>query len=270
MTDSELLDLMIAASLKAGDIIMDIYSRPFDAIQKTDGSPVTVADTAAETAILDMLADTGLACLAEESVSAGRIPELSGRYFVIDPLDGTKEFLNRNGEFTVNIALVDDHHPVMGVVYAPAINQLFTGGPDGAREFAVAESKPVDGKPIHAHGATTMHIVGSRSHGREHMDELCHALGVEGDVTVGSSLKFCLVARGDAQLYPRLGPTCEWDTAAGQAVLEAAGGSVLAIEGAPLSYGKGGGKFLNPYFAAASSLELAKKLCAEMQKLVAA
>jgi 3'(2'),5'-bisphosphate nucleotidase len=257
---------MTSAALRAGAIIMGVYSKPFEAERKRDGSPVTEADTAAEASILHDLGRTGLPCLAEESVAAGRIPELGDRYFVIDPLDGTKEFLHRNGEFTVNIALVEAGRPVLGVVYAPDRGLLFTGSPEGALECTVTEGTPDQSHPITARSGG-MRIVGSRSHGREQMAELCRVLGVEADVTVGSSLKFCLVARGDAQLYPRLGPTCEWDTAAGQAVLGAAGGAVLALDGSPLAYGKTEDGFLNPNFAAASSLELARKLCAQMVKL---
>ncbi len=267
MTD-RLLDLMVNAALEAGAAIMEVYASPFGSVEKSDGSPVTLADEHAEKIILNGLAETGLPVLAEESAAAGNIPELGDRFFVVDPLDGTKEFIKRNGQFTVNIALVDKGRPVTGVVYAPALDQLFSGGPDGAYEFIAKDGKADAGHRIEVDREGPMHIVASLSHGHAALGPLCDDLGAADNVSVGSSLKFCLLARGDAQLYPRFTPTCEWDTAAGQAVLEAAGGSVFAISGVPLAYGKSEGRFYNPYFAAAVDAKLAKRTAAKMRELV--
>jgi 3'(2'),5'-bisphosphate nucleotidase len=247
---------------------MDVYSRPIEAAHKSDGSPVTEADQRAEAVILDRLAATGIPVLGEESVSAGHIPALDGRFFVVDPLDGTKEFLKRNGEFTVNIALIDASQPIAGVVLAPATGALYVGDANGARASIVRDGLIGDIRAIRATTEGPMRIVASRSHGHDALAELCVTMGVSEDVSVGSSLKFCLLADGKAQLYPRFTPTCEWDTAAGQAVLEAAGGVVLALDGSPLRYGRGAPKFLNPFFVAAASRELAESAAAEMRRLV--
>ncbi len=266
---ADLLQTMTDAAIVAAETIMDVYSRPILSQQKSDGSPVTEADQRAEAVILDRLASTGIPVLAEESVAAGRIPALDGRFFVVDPLDGTKEFLKRNGEFTVNIALVEDGRPVLGVVLAPATGALYRGGPDGATVAAVVDGAVVDVRAIRVVPAGPMKIVASRSHGHDALAGLCASMGVSEDVSVGSSLKFCLVAEGKAQLYPRFTPTCEWDTAAGQAVLEAAGGTGLQLDGAHLRYGHGTRDFLNPFFVAAATQELAETATAEMRRLLA-
>ena len=263
MTDP-LLDLMLIAAREASAAIMDVYLGDFDAETKSDGSPVTVADQRAEAIILARLASTGIPVLAEESVAAGVVTSLGERFFVVDPLDGTKEFLKRNGEFTVNIALVENGVPVLGVVLAPATGATFVGGPDGAFEISNRDER----LPLHTTTDGPVKVVASRSHGHQSLEGFCETFQVTDDVSVGSSLKFCLVARGEAQLYPRFTPTCEWDTAAGQAVLEAAGGAVLALDGTPLRYGKGGDN-LNPYFIAAASMELASRGSEEMRRLLA-
>jgi len=263
------LELMLTASIAASKVILDVYSRPIEAVHKSDGSPVTEADQKAETEILRHLAATGVPVLAEESVSEGRIPALGERYFVVDPLDGTKEFLKRNGEFTVNIALVENGRPVEGVVLAPATGATFLGGRDGAFAGTIVDGAFADRRQIHTRPQGPLRIVASRSHGHEALATLCETLQVVEDVSIGSSLKFCLVAQGDAQLYPRFTPTCEWDTAAGQAVLEAAGGAVLTLDGQPLRYGNVDRNFLNPFFVAAATPELATIAAAEMSRLLA-
>jgi 3'(2'), 5'-bisphosphate nucleotidase len=260
---------MLDAAMTAAGVILDVYGRPVTASHKADGSPVTEADSAAEAVILETLAETGIPVLAEESAAAGNIPRLDGRFFVVDPLDGTKEFLKRNGEFTVNIALVEAGRATHGVVLAPATGLTFWGTPEGAfagvwRDGAVSDTHAVRVDPD-----GPMRIVASRSHGHAALADLCRTFSVTEDVSVGSSLKFCLLARGDAQLYPRFTPTMEWDTAAGQAVLEAAGGSVLTIEGTPLSYGRSEHDFRNPFFVAAASRDLAEAAAAEMRRLLA-
>lgn len=267
-TDQSLTTLVLEAAIAAASVIMDVYGRPIAAVNKADGSPVTEADAAAEAIILHRLAPTGIPVLGEESVAAGIIPALGERYFVVDPLDGTKEFIKRNGEFTVNIALVESGVPVLGVVLAPATGETFIGDTSGAWSCLLRNGAVSDRTAISVASAARPRIVASRSHGHAALAELCDTLDVEADVSVGSSLKFCLLARGDAQLYPRFTPTCEWDTAAGQAVLEAAGGAVVTLDGERMRYGKHNLAFLNPYFVAASSLELARRAAVEMSRLL--
>ena len=260
----DLLALMLDAARAASTAIMDVYLSDFEHVSKADGSPVTVADQRAEAIILEKLASTGIPVLAEESAAAGVVPTLGERFFVVDPLDGTKEFLKRNGEFTVNIALCEGGKPTYGVVLAPATGATFVASPDtGAVEITNRDEhlalRTVPDGP--------MRVVASRSHGHDALDGFCQTFQVVEDVSVGSSLKFCLVAKGEAQLYPRFTPTSEWDTAAGQAVLESAGGSVVCLDGSPLRYGKGGDN-LNPFFIAAANSDLAFRGAAEMRRLV--
>jgi len=265
---ASLTELAVEAAIAAAEVICAVYHRPIHVVTKDDGSPVTEADAAAEAVIIAHLKASGLPVLGEESVAAGIVPVLGERYFIVDPLDGTKEFIKRNGEFTVNIGLVDQGRPVMGVVLAPASGEIFVGDADGAWAGKVVDGAVTGRTPISVGWLERLRIVASRSHGHEALEQLCRTLDVESDVSVGSSLKFCLLARGDAQLYPRFTPTCEWDTAAGQAVLEAAGGAVVTLDGAPMRYGKGELGFLNPYFVAAASMELAQKAAAEMRVLL--
>lgn len=265
---NDLTDLMMTAALAAAEIILDVYQRPIMADHKADGSPVTEADQRAETEILRHLAATGLPVLAEESVAAGHVPTLGESYFVVDPLDGTKEFLKRNGEFTVNIALCRADRPVAGIVLAPALGTAYWGDADGAFEARIVDGGLTQAVPIRVRMEGAPRIVASRSHGHAALADLCRTFNVAEDVSVGSSLKFCLLARGDAQLYPRFTPTCEWDTAAGQAVLEAAGGFVLGLDGEPLTCGHTNNRFLNDYFVAASDLSLARNAAAEMRRLL--
>lgn len=264
-----LTDIAVEAAIAAAAVIMDVYARPIHAVAKSDGSPVTEADAAAEAIIIDHLAPTGLPILGEESVAAGITPVLGERYFVVDPLDGTKEFIKRNGEFTVNIGLIENGAPVMGVVLAPVTGEIFVGDSMGAWSGQIHNGVIESRQTISVGAMAGLRIVASRSHGHAALEQLCKTLDVEADVSVGSSLKFCLLARGDAQLYPRFTPTCEWDTAAGQAVLEAAGGSVVTLDGQPMRYGKHELGFLNPYFVAASSMVLAQRAAGEMRGLIA-
>ena len=261
----QLIDLMLQAARAAAAEIMDVYLDEFDVYHKLDGSPVTLADQRAEKAILDILAASGLPYLAEESVSSGDEPAPGDRFWCIDPLDGTKEFLKRNGEFTVNIALIEQGRATQGVILAPASGATYIGGPDGAFEIDYRN----DRRPIRTNPNHPMKVVASRSHGHEALRTFCDSFQIVEDVSVGSSLKFCLLARGDAQLYPRFTPTCEWDTAAGQAILEAAGGAVVFLDGKPMTYGRGG-DHLNPNFLAAASPELAQRGAAAMQKALGA
>ncbi|MBN9307597.1 MAG: 3'(2'),5'-bisphosphate nucleotidase [Devosia sp. 67-54] len=258
-----MLELMLTAARAASTAIMEVYLSDFEHVSKADGSPVTVADQRAENIILEHLMSTDLPILAEESVAAGIVPRLGNRFFVVDPLDGTKEFLKRNGEFTVNIALCEGGRPTHGVVVAPATGATFVASPDGAYEITGRDER----EKLRTSTDGPMKVVASRSHGHGALEGFCQTFQVVEDVSVGSSLKFCLVAKGEAQLYPRFTPTSEWDTAAGQAILEAAGGSVLCLDGTPLAYGKGGDN-LNPFFIAAASPDLAQRGAAEMRRLL--
>jgi 3'(2'), 5'-bisphosphate nucleotidase len=252
----DLLPTLIDAALAAGDEIERIYAEGCEAEEKEDGSPVTIADRHAEAIILEHLATAfpDIAVLAEEEAAAGRIPELGRRFFCVDPLDGTRGFVQRNGEFTVNIGLIEDGAPVAGVIYAPVPKLLYYGARDEGA-FRVRDggsAEPIRPRPRPASGLTA---VGSRSHVSHGTGEKSAHLGIAEFVASSSSLKFCLVAEGTADLYPRHGTTAEWDTAAGQAILEAAGGRVMALDedGAeigPLTYGKSDCSFLNPPFIA--------------------
>jgi 3'(2'), 5'-bisphosphate nucleotidase len=237
----------------AGDLILDIYATDFAVRGKGDQSPVTEADERAEKLILPELQALApqIPIVAEEAVAAGRVPEVGGLFWLVDPLDGTKEFISRNGEFTVNIALVHEGSPVLGVVLAPALGprgRLFSGDVGrGAWVEDDAGRRTVRCRAVPAAGLT---VVASRSHGdAAALDAFLAGRKVAALANAGSSLKLCLVAAGEADLYPRLGRTMEWDIAAGHAVLAAAGGSVRDLHGVPLRYGKPG--FDNPHFAAA-------------------
>ena len=244
-----LIDVMRAAALSAGTTILEIYAQPFAVQQKADASPVTLADQLAEAAILEALrkATPDIPIVAEELAAAGHLPAAAARFWLVDPLDGTKEFIRRNGEFTVNIALIENGTPVLGIVHAPAQEVTFWGDANGARRQRGGEApQPIAARPVPPTGAIVVH---SRSHADEaELDRYIAALPQAERRVSGSSIKFCLIAAGEADLYPRFGPTMEWDTAAGQAVLEAAGGSMLTPEGAPFRYGKPG--FLNAGFIA--------------------
>jgi len=260
-----LLNDMLAAAIAASEVILEVYEGDAGATSKADGSPVTIADARAEEIILSRLGPTGIPVLAEESVAAGRIPALGDRFFVVDPLDGTREFLKRNGEFTVNIALCERGVPSLGVVLAPVTGIAYWGSPQGAFSGTVEYGEMHGHHRIEVDAAGPIRIVASRSHGHPSLRHLCERMHIVADVSVGSSLKFGLLATGAAQLYPRFGPTSEWDTAAGQAVLEAAGGVVLDLEGRALTCGHAKQNFLNPAFVAAASRDLALAAIAEIR-----
>jgi 3'(2'), 5'-bisphosphate nucleotidase len=254
------LTVLLDLAQQAGREIMRIYASDFVVASKADNSPVTEADQRAEKIILKGLSNhwPSIPVLAEEAASAGNIPQLGNRFFLVDPLDGTKEFTSRNGEFTVNIALIEDGKPVLGVVYAPAIDQIYWGEAAVGAGFAqVSQDQNLSQttwqkievrKPPEA-GLT---VVASRSHMDAATEDYLKSCKVKTLTSAGSSLKFCLVAKGEADLYPRFGRTMEWDTGAGQAVLEAAGGKVCNVDGSPLRYGKGDRGFDNPAFIASA------------------
>jgi 3'(2'), 5'-bisphosphate nucleotidase len=238
-----------AVARLAGSAIMGVYATDFSVRDKADASPVTAADERAEALILEALKHLtpAVPVVSEEASAAGRTPSVAGRFWLVDPLDGTKEFIRRNGEFTVNIALIEQGEPTLGVVFAPAHERLFSGisGHGAALEEAGAR-RTITCRTVPAGGLT---VVSSRSHGdAAALAQFLRGRTVAANKHAGSSLKFCLVAAGEADLYPRLGRTMEWDTAAGDAVLRAAGGRVMTMDARPLQYGKPG--FENPHFVA--------------------
>lgn len=248
MTDASMAEVVKLAQ-RAGDAILSVYGEQFEVTHKDDRSPLTLADLRAHEIIMQ-----GLHALTPDvpvlSEEASDIPYEQrrqwSRYWLVDPLDGTKEFVSRNGEFTVNIALIEDHAPVLGVVHIPVTSTTYTGA------IGVGAFRQINGEapePLHVRSpaATPLRIVGSRSHRGDSLDQYLPRLAPYELVAVGSSLKFCLVAEGNADFYPRFGPTSEWDTAAAHAVVEAAGGAVVKTDGEPLRYNTKA-ELLNPHF----------------------
>jgi 3'(2'), 5'-bisphosphate nucleotidase len=234
MLTETLIQNIIDVSHQAGDKIMDIYQKDFAIYEKSDESPLTEADLAAHNCIVAGLKDVSdLPILSEESADISWQERSSWKtYWLVDPLDGTKEFIKKNGEFTVNIALIDNGVPVFGVVYAPVLEQTYVGVV-GQGAYKITAGQRADISPKNHTSGETWKIVGSRSHQSPEIQALLESLAGETElVAMGSSLKLCLVAEGAAHLYPRLGPTSEWDTGAAQAVVEAAGGKVTIIEDA--------------------------------------
>lgn len=255
---SPMLRAMASIAYDAGAIVLEHYHAEIVTRRKEDKSPVTEADIASERFIIRRLAQLapGVPIVAEEEVAAGRIPKIGHRFFLVDPLDGTKEFIARNGEFTINIAEIVEGKPVRGVIHAPAKDRLFFGEamtgayeifapPGGAPDFA--EATPIQARKAPGDGLVA---AVSRTHKDQKTDEYLKAYPVKSFVAGGSSLKFCLVAAGEADIYPRHGRTMEWDTAAGHAILSAAGGSLMTPDGKPFHYGKVAEGFANPYFVA--------------------
>ena len=256
MQDAEMERVLRRLAIEAGAEIMRIYEGPdFDVRAKSDDSPVTAADLAADRVICDGLAAAypDIAVVTEER-AASHDADPEAPHFLVDPLDGTKEFIQRRGEFTVNIALVEAGRPVAGVVYAPAIGRLFRttaagGAVEETGDFDPETEGPIRAITVAAPGPEGLSVVASKSHRDAATDKYIALYDVAGFKSAGSSLKFCLVATGEAHLYPRLGRTMEWDTGAGHAVLEAAGGAVVRFKDEePLRYGKPGRD--NPHFIA--------------------
>lgn len=247
-----LFEELLSIARQAGEAILAVYEAGETSVQqKADASPLTEADLSAHRVLAERLAMLLPDCpvVSEEDTASQAYRLGSGTYWLIDPLDGTKEFIARNGEFTVNIALIKDGRSVLGVVYAPAMDLCYWGGMGlgayrraGKQQTAIQVTSAMDG---------ACRVVASKNHLNAETLSFIKRLGVVSLVQAGSSLKFCRVAEGQADIYPRLAPTCEWDTAAAQAVLEGAGGAVLDLEGLPLRYGKA--DMLNPAFIATSS-----------------
>ena len=263
MQDEALMEVMIELSLRAGARAAEIYETDFASEQKADGSAVTEADRAGEAIIVEGLrvAAPDIPILAEEAASEGNIPSLGSRFFLVDPLDGTREFVNRTGEYTVNIALIEDGAPRLGVVYAPSCAKLFFGAVGagaflqrvrpGEQRADCATPQPISARVV---PTTAPVAVASRSHRSPETEAFLRSIGASEFTPAGSSLKFCLIAEGAADVYPRIGRTMEWDTGAAHAVLLAAGGNVMALDGenenGPLRYNKEDQGFANPHFVA--------------------
>jgi 3'(2'),5'-bisphosphate nucleotidase len=250
--------VMQEAARAGGRVAMAVYGTHFAVECKSDGSPVSEADRRAERIIVARLSEAfpDVPIVAEEEASTAGAPVVASRFFLVDPLDGTKEFIARNGEFTVNIALIENGVPVAGVVVAPALDVVYVGvvgegaskgsqDREGPGTMTAIRTRPCRNPPV---------ALASRSHLTPATDSVLRRAGIGECRTIGSSLKFCLLAEGAADFYPRLGPTMEWDTAAGDAVLRAAGGLVVQLDGKPLRYGRtrsaGGCDFENPHFLA--------------------
>lgn len=243
-----MLEDVIKIARHAGDAIMRVYeSDDFDVQQKGDESPLTKADLAAHNVICDGLKALAMQypIISEESSDINWEQRKHWqRYWLVDPLDGTKEFIKRNGEFTVNIALIENGEPILGVVYAPVLDAMYIGESNKGSSLNGEIIRVKQNEP------ETLRIVGSRSHASQETTDWLEQLGKPYEiVAMGSSLKICLVAEGKADIYPRLGPTCEWDTGAAHAVLNGAGGTITTVDGEPLRYNQKA-EYLNPFFVA--------------------
>jgi len=254
MNTKELIESLLGAAAEAGAAIRKVAEGRVDVREKADASPVTEADERAERILLAALErlTPGVTVIAEEAASAGGVPaESEGPFWLVDPLDGTKEFLKGGSDFTVNLALVEGRRPVLGIVFCPADGRLFAGAAgQGAWRARLAPDGTVSARQAirTRRAAEPLTIVASKSHGNPETEAYLGRYPGAELVSIGSSLKFCLVAEGAADLYPRLGPTMEWDTAAGHGVLLAAGGQVADETGAPFLYRKPG--FRNGHFLA--------------------
>ena len=244
-----LVEPIVALARDAGSAILEVYSTDFDVQEKDDDSPLTQADLASHRWI-----DAGLRSLTPDipiiSEESG-LPDYDERrtwkrYWIVDPLDGTKEFVNRNGEFTVNIALIEDGCPVLGVVHVPVQAKTYVGCEGLGAQRRDGDNDPVSIR-VSASSESPLRVVGSRSHRGASLDAFLARVGEHEMIPMGSSLKFCVVAEGGADLYPRLGPTSEWDTAAAQAVVEQAGGRVVTLDGKSMKY-NAKADILNPHF----------------------
>ena len=268
----DLVRTLVEAALAGGRAVMAVYACDFDVDWKSDETPVCAADRQAEDIIVAMLeqAFPDIPIIAEEACAAGRVPAIGEDFFLVDPLDGTKEFVKRNGEFTVNIGLIKNGSPVAGVVLAPALKRIYAAAEGRAWSGSIDADcdKIVDLAAMTVrklHGAPV--AVASRSHATPETEAALKKAGATKRRSIGSSLKLCLVAEGEADFYPRMGPTMEWDTAAGDAVLRAAGGKVATTGGAALTYGKtqvsGMRDFENPYFFAVGDESLLARMAAD-------
>ena len=256
-----LIDALLPSVLAAGRAEMRHFDAGVEVTTKADETPVTIADHEAEAILTEALnkAAPGVPVVAEEAVAAGRVPKVGERFFLVDPLDGTRAFIRKSPEFTINVGLIENQEATFGIIYVPALSQLYvTLGPSEAVEIEIAPDASnqslagLEMKPLNGRDSDPKALVAfaSRSHAAESTEAFLSRFPIAEKRKASSSLKFCLVARGEADLYARLGQTSEWDTAAGQAILTAAGGCVTTLDGAPLRYGKGEEGFANPHFVA--------------------
>ena len=255
---SDLIEQLIKISKEAGKAILEVYNTNFDYQIKENLSPLTKADTLSNNIICEKLKELtpDVPVISEENSEIPfNIKSLWKQYWLVDPLDGTKEFINRNGEFTVNIALINNKEPVFGVIYIPVNNRLFWG----SRDYGSYEIKSdMRERKIHVSDKVLKKIACSRSHSNPEFNNFLENLDSYTTVKIGSSLKFCLIANGEIDLYPRLGPTSEWDIAAGEAILRSAGGCIIDLEGKNIIYNKK--NIINPSFIAASNLSIAEEI----------
>ena len=255
---SELIEQLIEISKEAGKAILEVYNTNFDYQIKEDLSPLTRADTLSNNIICERLKvlTPEIPILSEENSDIPfNIRSLWKKYWLVDPLDGTKEFIKRNGEFTVNIALINNNEPVFGVIYIPVNNRLFWG----SRDYGSYEIKSdMRERKIQVSDKNINKIACSRSHSNPEFNNFLDKLDTYKTMKIGSSLKFCLIANGEIDIYPRLGPTSEWDIAAGEAILRSAGGCIIDLEGKNILYNKK--NIINPSFIAASNLNIAEEI----------
>ena len=249
----DLLEQVGDIAKRAGQEILKVYETDFGIEEKSDGTPVTEADKRAEDLILRSIS-MGLTdkypIISEEAYASGDTPNIGeGPFWLVDPLDGTKEFINRNGEFTVNIAIIEAGRPVMGVIHAPVSRKTYWGAAVGSfSQTGEEEENVIACREVPNNGLTA---IVSRSHRGPDIENFFSDYNIASETSAGSSLKFCRIAEGKADIYPRLGRTMEWDTAAGHAILNFAGGKIVDLNGIPLSYAKPG--FENPFFIAQSA-----------------
>ncbi|GAB7023761.1 3'(2'),5'-bisphosphate nucleotidase CysQ [Salidesulfovibrio brasiliensis] len=256
LAPADMIQDMIAIARDAGKAIMEIYQRDFEVMTKDDKSPLTEADLASHHTIIDRLkaGHPDIPVLSEESKAIPYEERMAWtRYFLIDPLDGTKEFVKRNGEFTVNIALIENGRPVAGAVYAPVPDVSWYAAEGFGAWKATADDEPVAIAAARLESLENLRVVGSRSHPSPAMQAVLDELPDHELLPMGSSIKLCAVADGSADFYPRLGPTCEWDTGAAQCVVEQAGGCVITLQGDSVSYNKE--DILNPFFLVIASVD---------------
>ena len=255
---TDLIEQLIEISKEAGKAILEVYNTNFDYQLKEDFSPLTKADTLSHNIICKKLRvlTPGIPILSEENSD---IPfntrSLWQQYWLVDPLDGTKEFIKKNGEFTVNIALIENNTPIFGIIHVPVTNETYWGSSTKGSFYIKGNNQKIK-LCVEKKIRSQLRIVASRSHPSKMLDTLLEEIGEYKIITKGSSLKFCLIAKGQADIYPRLGPTSEWDIAAGHAIVKFAGGSLLTIDGESMQYNLTENN-LNPYFVVASREDIA-------------
>jgi len=253
-----LIEKLNTTAINAGEKIMEIYASDVKVSSKSDNSPVTIADKISEKIIIDDLKilDPATPVIAEELVSEGQIPTINKKFWLIDPLDGTKEFINKQINFTVNIALIEKSYPSLGIIYKPTTKEIFYAYDEKAYYAQVDQNNKISNiklLKLKKVKNQSLNIVMSKTHNSSGEKELLNNYNVNDTFFMGSSIKFCHLALGNAHLYPRIGRTMEWDTAAGHAILKFAGGKILTLSGEELRYGKKG--FINPGFVSYALIE---------------